>query len=375
MKNRINIKPFGLFKLADSALKSVEANVDHETSPEDSIRQLTKEIKAGKSSHFLGIMPDQKEMFSFIPIIEDNQFFASFFPDPILLYFSLAYSNYQFSIESRESIVFQKNQDRGAPLNFVNDYLYNWHLKYKISSLIFLHSTIEAFVNYIMPDDFIYKQEIQGKRSDKFHKTVKEYTKEQTERYIQFKDKICLVVPQITQIDFQKDHQKIYDNIINISKLRNDIIHLRTTSQEKNRKYFESVFEKLINVDLFPFVNSVMDFVNQIKPGFIEIEEILDSKQKVFTFEFEHYYAFSSDISVFLKILAAPAQVVILKIPISNEKNFQQHLNWIMQNLDKMAKEQLIYFSKINQEFDDRIEIKITKTNNVILKYSDNSNH
>jgi hypothetical protein len=108
----------------------------------------------------------------FIPIIEDNQFFASFFPDPMQLYFSLAHSNYQFSIETRESIVFQKNQKREAPLNFVNEYLYNWHLQYKISTIIFLHSTIEAFVNYIMPDDFIFRHEVIGKKSDKFHKTI-----------------------------------------------------------------------------------------------------------------------------------------------------------------------------------------------------------
>jgi hypothetical protein len=368
MKKRIKIKPFGLFKLADSALESIEGNVDNDTPPEESIKKLIKEIKAGKSSQFIGILPNKKELFSFIPIIEDGQFFTSFFPDPIQLFYSLAYSNYQFSIETKESIVFQKNQKRGAPLNFVNEYLYNWHLQYKISTIIFLHSTIEAFVNYVMPDDFIFRHEIIGKKSDKFHKTIKEYSKEHIERYIQFKDKISLVVPQMTQIDFQKDYQKIYDNIINLSKLRNDIIHLRTTLQEMNRKYFESVFEKLVNIDLNSYVISVKDFINRIKPNFIEEEEIFESKQDVFTFDFEHYYAFTMDVSVFLKILSVPAKVVVLKIPRSNEESFQMHLNWIMQNLDMMAKEQLIYFSKINQELEDRIEIKITKTDNVLLK-------
>lgn len=39
-----------------------------------------------------------------------------------------------------------------------------------------------------------------------------------------------------------------------------------------------------------------------------------------------------------------------------------------MQNLDQMAKEQLIYFPTINDDFDDRIEIKISKTDNFIFK-------
>lgn len=373
MKRRIKITPFGLFKLTDSALKDVEDNIDRELSPEESIKKLTKEIKAGKSSQFVGIIPNKKELFSFIPIIENNQFFASFFPDPIQLYYSLAYSNYQFSIETRENIVLQKNQKRGVPLNIVNEYLYNWYLQNKISTIIFLHSTIEAFVNYIMPDDFIFRHEMIGKKSDKFHKTIKEYNKEQTERYIQFKDKISLVIPQITNIDFQKQYKNIYDNIINISKLRNDIIHLRTTSQEKNKKYFETVFEKLINIDLYPYVNSVKDFLNIVKPEFIIEEEIFDSKNDVFTFSFDHFSAFSLDVSIFLKILSVPTKVVVLQIPKSNDVSFQMHLNWVMQNLNKMEQEQLIFFSQINQENNDKIEIKITKTDNVILKNKNNS--
>jgi hypothetical protein len=375
MKKRIKINPFGLLKITDSVLKNVEENIDYDTPPEFSIKKFAKGIKNGKSSHFIGISPEKKELFSFIPIVEDDQFFVSFFPDPIQLYYSLAFSNYQFSVEARDSIVIQKNQKAKSPFNLINGYLYNWHLQYKISTIIFLHSTIEAFVNYIMPDDFIFIHEIKGAASDKFHRTIKEYNKEQTEKYIQFKDKIGLVVPQITGIDFQKQYQGIYDDILTISKIRNDIIHLRTTSLEKNKRHFESVFEKLINIELHPYVNSVKDFLNIIKPNFIVIEDILDSKEDEFYFEFQHYSAFSMDISVFLKILSVPTKVVILKIPKSEEDKFQIYLNWIMQNLDQMAEQQLINFSKINQEFEDRIEIKITKTDNVILKIKNSGSH
>lgn len=368
MKNRVIIKPFGLFKLADSAIQSMETQVDHETTPKESVKKLAKKIKAGKSASFFGINPGTKELFSFVPIIEDNQFFVSLFPEPIQLYFSLAYSNYEFSIQTRNNIVFQKSQRKRTPFNFVNEYLYNWHLQYKISTIIFLHSTIEAFVNYMMPDEFIYKQEITGKKTDKFHKTTKEYNKEQTERYISFKEKISSVTHQITQINISKDHKKIYDNILNLSEVRNDLIHLRSTAQDKNQKYFEKVFEKLINIDLFPFVESVKNFVNLIKPDFIVIETINESNQDTFLFNFETFYAFKTDVTIFIKILSVETKNVLLKIPKSQDKNFQFHLNWIMQNLDQMAKEQLIYFPTINDDFDDRIEIKISKTDNFIFK-------
>jgi len=368
MIERVKVSPFGLFKLTDTALKGIESQVDYETPSEESIKQLTKEIKNGESSHFIGVLPHKNEVFSFIPIIEGNQFFTSFFPDPIQLYFSLAFSNYQFSLETRNNIVFQKSQRDRVPLNFVNEYLYNWHLQYKISTIIFLHSTVEAFVNYIMPEDFVYRQETIGRKSDKFNKVVKEFNKEQTERFILFKEKISSVMFQLTQIDFPKEYLSVYDNILNLSEFRNDLIHLRSTSQEMNIKHFEFVFEKLVNVDLLPYINSVRDFINIIKPNFIEIDPICNDNQDTFTFKFENYYAFKTDISIFLKILSVKAKKVILIIPKSNESSFQSHLNWIMQNLDKMAQEQLIYFPYIDTDFEDSIEIRITKTDNYIFK-------
>ena len=105
-----------------------------------------------------------------------------------------------------------------------------------------------------------------------------------------------------------------------------------------------------------------------IKPNFIEIESVNDTNQDTFEFSFEKFHAFKSDVIIFIKILSVETKNVILNIPKSQDKGYQQHLNWIMQNLDKMAKEQLIYFPTINNEFEDRLEIKITKTDNFIFK-------
>ncbi len=375
MNRLVKIKPFGLFKIAKSTLESVERNVDNNIAPQDSIKNVIKEIKSGKPSQFFGVRGDKMELFPFIPIIENDQFFASFFPEPIQLYFSLAYSNYQFAIKSKNDITFQKNQRKDVPFNIVNSYLYNWHLKYKISTIIFLHSTIEAFINYIMPDDFIYKQIINGKKSDKFKVSTKEFDKEQTEKYINFKEKVSTVIPQLTNIDFQLNHKKIYDSIINLSTLRNNIIHLRSSTTEKNLKHFQIVFEEIINIDLIKYVLSVKDFINIIKPDYIEFEEVVNDDTDVFEFEFETFYAFKTDITVFLKILSVEAKKIVLKVPKSKDENLQFHLNWIFQNLDKMAEEQLIYFPEVNNDFEDRIEILITKTDNYIFEMKKNGSH
>lgn len=357
----VKIKPFGVFKVSDQVIDNLQKSTQTVPKQEQqkTIKEIIRQVKKDKSGHFIAIAPDSKELFSFIPIIENEQFFAAQFPDPIQLYYSLAFANYQFAKKTRHNITFQRDQPQ--PLNFVNGYLYNWHLQYKISTIIFLHSTIEAFINYLMPDDFIYKQEYNGEKSDKFIKQTKEYNKEQTERYILFKEKLSKVIPQLTNIDFQTKHQKIYDKLLNLNELRNDIIHLRST-KEKNQQYFQKVFDEVVNIDLTPFVNSVSDFINIIKPSFIEFEEVIKSEESTFQFNFEGHGAFRLDISVFIKILDVPAKKVILNIPKGTDDKFQFTMNWIMQNLDILAKEQLIYFPTVNTDTEDKVVIEIDKT-------------
>ena len=356
----VKVKPFGVFKVADNVIDNLQQHTKNVTKENESktIKEIIGKVKKEKSGHFIAITPDSKELFSFIPIIENEQFFAAQFPDPIQLYYSLAFANYLFAKKTRHNITFQNNQPQ--PLNFVSGYLYNWHLQYKISTIIFLHSTVEAFINYLMPDDFVYKQEYKGERSDKFIKQTKEYNKEQTERYILFKEKLNKVITILTDIDFQKKHQKIYDKILNINELRNDLIHLRS-SKEKNQQYFQKVFSEVVNVNLTPFVNAVHDFINTIKPNFIEFEEIKKSKEPTFKFDFENYAAFRLDISIFIKILDVPVKKIILNIPKATDTNFQLTMNWIMQNLDILAKEQLIYFPTVNTKPKNKVVIEIFK--------------
>jgi len=137
---------------------------------------------------------------------------------------------------------------------------------------------------------------------------------------------------------------------------------LRST-KTKNQQYFHKVFDELVNINLTPFVNAVKDFINTIKPDFIEFQETKTPKNEArFEFNFESHGAFRTDISIFLKILDVPTNKVVLNIPKSNDKHFQFCMNWIMQNLDIMAKEQLIYFPTVQDKLKDKIVIEIIKT-------------
>ncbi|HKR05683.1 MAG TPA: hypothetical protein VJY62_13695, partial [Bacteroidia bacterium] len=151
------------------------------------------------------------------------------------------------------------------------------------------------------------------------------------------------------------------DKLLNLNLLRNDLIHLRSV-KTNNQEHFHKVFEKVIDVDLKQYIDCVRNFINILKPGFIVFDEINSSKQQKFKFNFESHKAFKTDISIFLKILDVPTQKVVLEIPKSNDKSFQMTLNWIMQNLDVLANDQLIYFPTINDRSKNKITIEIIKT-------------
>ena len=355
----VKVNPLRIYKVTDEVIESTKQNVHPETDPRKTIKEVIKSIKRTGSGHFIVINPNTKELFSIIPIIDNEQFFVSAFPDPIQIYYSMAFMNYQFSLQTRKNIIFQRKQN--GNLNFISSYLYNCHLQYKISTVIFLHSTVEAFINYIMPEEFIYIQEYQGSKSDKFLKQLKEYNKEQSEKYVLFKEKLSKMLFQLTKIDFKLQHKKIYDKLLNLNLLRNDLIHLRSV-KTNNQEHFHKVFEKVIDVDLKQYIDCVRNFINILKPGFIVFDEINSSKQQKFKFNFESHKAFKTDISIFLKILDVPTQKVVLEIPKSNDKSFQMTLNWIMQNLDVLANDQLIYFPTINDRSKNKITIEIIKT-------------
>lgn len=354
----VKVKPLETMRVDKKVHESINNSSHPEKDPDKLMKHAISNAKRTGNSSYLAIIPDTEEAFSFIPVIKDNRFYISKFPNPIQLYFSLAYANYQFSIKAKNNITSQKEE--GAHVQFVNDYLYNWNLQYRISTIIFLHSTIEAFVNYQMPEEYVYRQVTEGKEKGQFMKVVKEYSKEQTERYIDFKEKVSKVVPEISQIDFYSNHKSIYDKVMNLNQLRNDIIHLRS-AKSGNQNHFQRAFSNVMNANLEDYVEAVKSFINTVKPDFIEFEEVLADNRSTLTIKLPNYRSCGLEIDMFLKMLEASVERVIYVMPKCNEKDFYSFKTWFLQSLNSMAKSQLIYFPDI-QEKEEEIHFEVVKT-------------
>ena len=93
-------------------------------------------------------------------------------------------------------------------------------------SLIFAYTAVEAFSNVAIPDKFTF---------DKLNnKKVKEtWTKENIERWLSTTEKLGDIVPTILEVPSPKG-QPFWDNFKKLEKIRDEIIHQKTITNETN---------------------------------------------------------------------------------------------------------------------------------------------
>jgi hypothetical protein len=118
-----------------------------------------------------------------------------------------------------------------------------------ISQTIFSFSAIEAFANISIPKDYIYRV----KRSDK--KFIEEYDKDQTERYVSLDNKLDKILPNVFNVKTPSG-TKIWDNFQNIKKLRDRLIHLKSSDTTASGPDIKTIWGDLIR-------NKKVDFTKQ----------------------------------------------------------------------------------------------------------------
>lgn len=118
-----------------------------------------------------------------------------------------------------------------------------------ITQIVFSFSAIEAFANISIPKDFIYR----SKRGDK--KFLEEYNKDQIERNISLDNKLDKISPTIFNVKTPCG-TKIWDNFQHMKKLRDRLIHLKSSDTTASGPEIKTVWGDLIR-------NKGIDFTKQ----------------------------------------------------------------------------------------------------------------
>lgn len=180
-------------------------------------------------------------------------------PDLSLVYFDSAY-NLNVLRKDQELKLYEKLMITPNSLGEdATNEVYRYY-GYASSFIISLFTSIESFINHIIPDEGIYIREIPKRRTE-------HYNKEQIQRELPFNEKTRKVLPFF----FDKKNFFLKSTLANeklnkLKELRDDIVHTKSDSSFKSQ---EELIKKLLNFPFEETLESVAKFMNFYKPNFI----------------------------------------------------------------------------------------------------------
>lgn len=260
---KIKIPPYPNYKINDVAFdRDVVSN------------SVTKNDSQGLSNQLVMITEfetGEKRVIRARPVAYQNKLYVTAFPNPVHLFLSIAIEHYYHSEKIKETNFPKCGKAYGDDI-FILDIeengthaCYNDYIKYRASSIIMLVSSLEAFLNHIIPNEFTYKA-IRKEKSIEFRKKDIESPK------ITFREKLTEVIPQwLKDPNFWINNSDVKDKILKLYENRKNIIHLKTNSEDDFRRYF-SVIDKMLDLDIFASVNATIKFMNLVSKDFVEIK-------------------------------------------------------------------------------------------------------
>lgn len=257
----MKIKPLE-YEISENTMKSVDDVTD-----EKAVLDLKKEWKTKKSKTFLMINKDTSKVCYVVPTKYLKKIYGGKIPKPSSLFLGQAIefekqaSNYLKLFPKTVEWTLHQNPDPNDNPNDNSIYLvqentYYKYLMYKISTITALISTVECFINEIIPENFT----IENKKKE----TV---DKEKIERHWNLKSKLKTVVPKIKTIKDLKTYETKANRFLELSIIRNEFTHMKTKLDRKNMDPFINYFEQLINLDLKQKIEETKSLIDLIEPN------------------------------------------------------------------------------------------------------------
>lgn len=216
-----------------------------------------KDLKFNKNSQIPFIITENDYIIQAFEFKKDNQ--KRFLPEPdqVLIYFNNAYNSFK-QIEPIKKVLLEKTLPDSAINEGVENEVYNL-FGHTSGFVIFLFSAIEAFMNRMIPDNYIY--------SEKENRRTSTYDKNQIQKYLSFETKYSKVIPDISEFDFRKQFPTKHTILWNLKEFRDELIHPK---QSKGINSYEQISKKALNFKYEKTLEVVRDYLNYYKPNFIE---------------------------------------------------------------------------------------------------------
>lgn len=199
-----------------------------------------------------------------------DKIFIAPLPNPVHILLNSGIENYNHSIKTLELLKHDCQLDNEANgihiLNIGIDNTnknFNDLVKFKMMSVISLVTSLEAFLNQLIPNDFVYEQ-IKNERIKKLNKKKIESPQ------VTFKEKLTDLINQfLEQENFSNNNKNTIGLITELYNLRREVIHLKTNSENEMGLYFKSI-GKLLDIDLEKVIIATIEYMNLLKPNYVE---------------------------------------------------------------------------------------------------------
>ncbi|MDO6489860.1 MULTISPECIES: hypothetical protein [unclassified Cellulophaga] len=217
-----------------------------------------KYSKEGKSTTWVLLVNETMKYLT--QVNSKGNFYAGFMPEPYLLFLSNSKSLNNKIKELENGFKLNVDTELKVSENFklkvLNQEAYNQYTLNKVSSVIFLIMSVESFINTLIPENF---EIVKDKGKD---------TKIEIEKSYQLKEKFREVIPRIKEITDTIEYQNRYSKILQLNRIRNSFIHLKTSSNGNPLDPYLEDFEKLIAMDLDKErknIELLLDSINALK--------------------------------------------------------------------------------------------------------------
>ena len=263
----IKIPPYPNFKITKEAISDVQNKSVKKTDSTELTNQLVMIVK---------FKTGEERVIRSRPVRFLDNLYVAPFPNPVHLFLSVAIEHFNQSEKIKETNFPKCGKKMGDDIYFLDieengtHECYNHYIKYRSSSIVMLVSSLEAFLNHVIPNDFIYTtiRKKNGKDCE-FN-----FSKKKIESgSVSFREKLEKIIPEIkNEQSFWDELTEEKENILSLYNNRKNIIHLKTNAEDDLKVYFDAI-DKMLDLSIEDAINSIVTFMNNVSTDFIKYDE------------------------------------------------------------------------------------------------------
>lgn len=141
--------------------------------------------------------------------------------------------------ELRENSNIDKSIKKQVAFNQESDAIN--YLELMMQSIIFAFTALEAFVNEIIPDDYVYEK--QGQKCKEI------YNKNEIERWLSIDEKIGQILPIAINVESPKGKHNSWNDLLKLKKIRDRLVHMKSADRLSSGPEKSTIWSELIKAE------------------------------------------------------------------------------------------------------------------------------